>query len=768
MTNRKRQDRGEIRFGASRRMGRPLLPCRLFWLGVALLAAASGSASATTGFYTVPPCRVADTRNPFGPYGAPSLAAGAIRTYNVAGQCGLPPTAAAVSINIVVTGATAPGHLRVYPGGTAVPLVSSINYAAGATRANNMVVGLGAGGTMAVYSGQATGTTDFIFDINGYFDDPANNQPPTVNAGPVQNIFFPTVANLAGTATDDGKPSASLTITWAKVSGPGSVVFGNPSLPATTATFGSIGLYVLRLTATDSQLSASSDVTITVNPPGSISRFLQQSSFGPTDPLAAHVASVGVIGYLEEQLNAPASSYPTLAQVPGTVPATCNATCQRDSYSMYPLQNRFFQNALYGDDQLRQRVSWALHRLLVVSGQDVTIPARLTPYLQILDNNAFGNYRQLLYEITLNPAMGVYLDMASSTRTNPNENYAREILQLFSVGVVLLNQDGTPQLDAFGEPLPTYDQSVVTGFAKVFTGWTFAAPPSPGVTNYASPMQIIPSNHDTGTKDLLSGVTLPAGQTAVQDLNAAIDNIFFHPNVGPFISAYLIRQLVTSNPSPAYVGRIAAVFNNNGSGIRGDLRSVVRAILLDDEARRDIPVDPVYGKLMEPVLLATNLLRAFNAHSANGSTFSDGVINPQTANMGEDVFRPNTVFSYYPADYLVPGSTTVLGPEFGILSATTALRRANFVNTMVFSNLPAGGNQPLGTSLDLTNLAAHSADPTLLVLECSRVLMNGMMSASMQNSIVQAVNAIPATNPLLRARQALYLVATSSQFQVER
>ena len=748
-------------------MKQPGIRWSLAAAGLALIITAP-RAFATTGFYTVPPCRVADTRNPFGPYGAPALAAGAVRTFNVAGQCGLPPTAAAVSINIVVTGSTSAGHLRIFPGGTAVPLVSSINYAAGATRANNMVVGLGAGGTMAVYSGQASGTTDFIFDINGYFDDSSHNQPPNVNAGTIQNIFFPTVANLTGTATDDGKPSASLTITWSKVSGPGTVVFGNPALAATTATFSSIGAYVLRLTASDTELSSSSDVTITVNPPGSISRFLQQATFGRTDILANHVAQVGIIGYVEEQLNAPASSYPTLAQVPGTIPATCTAICQRDSYSMYPLQNRFFQNALYGDDQLRQRVSWALHKLLVVSGQDVSIPARYTPYLQIIDRNAFGNYRQLLYEMTLNPAMGVYLDMASSTRNNPNENYAREILQLFSVGVVLLNQDGTPQLDAFGEPLPTYDQGVVSGFARVFTGWTFAPPPSPGVTNYADPMVIIPSNHEPGTKDLLSGVTLPAGQTALQDLNGAIDNIFFHPNVGPFVSSHLIRELVTSNPSPAYVGRVAAVFNNNGSGVRGDLGSVVRAILLDDEARRDVPVDAVYGKLKEPVLLATNLLRAMTARSVNGATFSDGVINPQTANMGEDVFRPNTVFSYYPADYLVPGNATVLGPEFGILSATTALRRANFVNTMVFSNLPVNTNQPQGTALDLNDLAAHAADPTLLVLECSRLLMNGMMSAAMQNSIVTAINAIPATNPLLRARQALYLVATSSQFQVER
>ncbi len=208
-----------------------------------------------------------------------------------------------------------------------------------------------------------------------------------------------------------------------------------------------------------------------------------------------------------------------------------------------------------------QGVAFALHQLLVVSGRDLMQPSWLAPYLQILDRNAFGNYRQLLYEITLNPGMGRYLDMVTSTKTNPNENYAREILQLFSVGLDKLNPDGTPLLDADGKRIPTYDQAVVSGFAKVFTGWTFGPPPSPGIVNYIDPMRLIAGNHDTGTKQLLNGVELPAGQTGDKDLNDALDNIFNHPNVGPFISTHLIHQLVTSNPSPAYVGRAAAAFN---------------------------------------------------------------------------------------------------------------------------------------------------------------------------------------------------------------
>jgi uncharacterized protein DUF1800 len=281
-------------------------------------------------------------------------------------------------------------------------------------------------------------------------------------------------------------------------------------------------------------------------------------------------------------------------------------------------------------------------------------------------------------------------------------------------------------------------------------------------------MRLIANNHDIGTKKLLDGLMLPAGQTGDQDLNAAINDIFNHPNVGPFVGSHLIRSLVESNPTPSYVSRVASVFNDNGAGVRGDLAAVVRAILLDPEARGDVKTDPNYGHLREPVLFVNNVLRAFNARSANGTTTSDGYLNPQTSAMDQDVFRPPTVFSYYPPDYLVPGSTTIGGPEFGIYSATTSLRRANFVNTIVFSSIGASTNAPNGTSLDLAGLQALAGNPAALVDELNRVLMHGSMSTAMRNSIIAAVNAVSSTNPLLRARQALYLVATSSQYQVQR
>lgn len=504
---------------------------------------------------------------------------------------------------------------------------------------------------------------------------------------------------------------------------------------------------------------------------GDAVRFLEQATWGPTTELVSYVQSNGFDNYLNEQFAAPASSYPTLPLYPTTRDeATCpsGSACQRDNYTMYPLQNRFFTNALYGQDQLRQRVAFALHQIFVVSGVDITQPSWMAPYLQILDRNAFGNYRQLLYEITLNPAMGNYLDMAGNTRTNPNENYAREVLQLFSIGTVKLNLDGTPQLDAAGQPVPAYTQTTVNNFARVFTGWRFAPAPAAGVPNYIDPMVANESQHDTGSKTLLNGVVLPAGRTALQDLNGALDNIFNDPNVGPFISKQIIQHLVTSNPSPAYVARVASVFNDNGAGVRGDLKAVVRAVLLDGEARGDLKTDPNYGRLRHPAQFICNILRAFNAMSANRSTTSDGYLNPQSSPMGMDLFRPPSVFSYYSPGTVVPGTGGVRGPEFGILSTSTALRRANFVNTIVFSNIAVSTNAPNGTSIDLSALQALAGDPAQLVERLNQLMMHGTMSVEMRNSITGAVSAVSSSNPLKRARTAVYLVATSSQYQVER
>jgi len=530
-------------------------------------------------------------------------------------------------------------------------------------------------------------------------------------------------------------------------------------------------------------------------------RFLEQATFGPSQSLIAHVQQVGIEAYLDEQLRAPMTDYPDLEFWPQTRPASCTGDCQRDNYTYYQLQRHFFTNALYGQDQLRQRVAFALGQILVTSQVDVPLPSWMRGYQQLLYSSAFGNFRQLLYDVTLNPTMGRFLDMLNNRcqrRTppdvnvcrngltaQPNENYAREILQLFSIGTFLLNQDGTRQLDGNGNPIPTYDQKIVEEFARVFTGWILAtALPGPSgiggtVPNYRDPMRMRVSGgfedyHDKGPKTLLNGFELPGGQSQTQELNVAIDNIAFNPNVAPFISKQLIQHLVTSNPSPAYVTRIASVFASN-SNSPTQLYDVVRAILLDTEARGDF-IDPAtqpnYGKLREPVQSITNLLRAFEATS-------DGVLNSLnvggsvfgSADMSQDVFNAPSVFSFYPPTARVPGENA-LGPQFGIFSSLTSLRRANFANRVIFLTIPAAPpNRPIGTSIDLAPWDPLANNPEQLIEALNQLLLHGAMSAEMGQSILTAVTSIPASpasNLRSRVRTAIYLIATSSQYQVQR
>ncbi len=541
-------------------------------------------------------------------------------------------------------------------------------------------------------------------------------------------------------------------------------------------------------------------------------RFMEQATFGPNAALELRLRRISYSTWLEEQMQEAYYStvvYPELAPQPTTPLPTCDGVgmptdvplaCFRDNYTMYPLQNWFYKEALYNENQqLRRRVSWALSQILVVSGRTNSQPSRMLPYIQTLDRNAFGDFRRLLNEITLNPAMGTYLDMAISTQANPNENYAREILQLFTIGVDMLNDDGTPMLDSQGNRIPTYNQETINNFTEIFTGWTFCGSAcgltQPGLINYIDPMVPNPANHDTTSKTLLDypGATpiIPAGQTPEADLRDALNNIYYHPNVPPFISKALIRQLVTSNPTPAYVGRVAAVFKDNGRGNRGDLKAVVRAILLDPEARGNVKTDPDYGKLREPVLYVTNVLRPFNPTANNNISvpascngLSDGSINAITQPLDQDVFNPPTVFNYYNMDYVIP-NTPLAGPEFGIFSTGTALKRPNFVNQMAPPGAATGAtgilavaststvptSSPCGTRIDLTRLQTlASADTTgeILLDTLNREMMHGTMSAPVRSEFLTAIQQVLVSNPLKRARTAFYLVATSSQYQVQR
>ncbi|MEO7743591.1 MAG: DUF1800 family protein [Usitatibacter sp.] len=510
-------------------------------------------------------------------------------------------------------------------------------------------------------------------------------------------------------------------------------------------------------------------------------RLLRQATFGPLPAEVDRVVAMGAAAWVGEQLGMAATQYPGYAWVTDGRPASCvddrttNVFCNRDNYTLFPLQVQFFANAFANPDQLRARVAFALSQIMVTSGVDVSRNYAMRHYQQALYDRALGNFYDLLLAVSLSPMMGDYLDMVNNNKsdvargTDPNENYAREILQLFSVGTYLLNADGSRALDASGKPRFTYEQAEVKGFSRVFTGWTF--PTVAGATarnnnprNYLGDMRPVDANHEFGTKVLLSGVVAPAGMTMQQDLEYAHRNIFQHANVGPFIGKQLIQKLVTSEPSPAYVARVTAVFDNNGVGQRGDLRAVVRAILLDPEARGARKVDPAFGKLVEPVLYLTGVARALGARS-------DGVyFRQQGQNLGQFVFYPSSVFNYYPFDYVVPG-TTLLGPEFGIQTSTTAINRANFANALVFATgIAADPTVPgaTGTQLDVSRYQALAADAGALADQLDRDLLAGSMSAAMRSAIVTAVNAVAATDTLNRARGALYLVLTSPQYQVQR
>jgi uncharacterized protein (DUF1800 family) len=569
----------------------------------------------------------------------------------------------------------------------------------------------------------------------------------------------------------------SLTVTGSEFVSGAQVMFGGAALAttfvsstqltatgtATAAQVGSISVTVDNPNpgAANSTTSASVQVTTaTVVSSAAAVRFLEQSTFGPTPALITQLQASGFVPFLTSQFAATQSTFPDPATGVNTITPTAQI---------------FFTNAMSNPDQLRQRVAFALSQIFVTS--NVTVPPQgMAPYLRTLSADAFSNYRTIMQDVTLSPAMGLYLNMVNNDKpnatngTHANENYSRELMQLFTLGLSLINTDGSLQLDGNGNPIPTYSQAQITAFANAYTGWTY--PTVPGATlvkhnpeYFLGPMELFATNHDMGAKTLLEGTVLAAGQTGTQDLAGALDDIFNHPNLPPFVSALLIQHLVTSNPSPAYISRVANVFQTGtfqgiGSATRGDMQAVIAAILLDPEARRgDDPSTTVAtdGHLREPVLYITNLLRAFGATT-------DGLqpVNFAT-NMGESPMRPGSVFNFFPPNYIIPGSKT-LGPEFDIQTTATALVRINFVNSFAFSNLGSG------TTVSFTTWANMASNPSAMIDALNALLLHGTLSAASKAAILTAVNAVPTgTNQnLLRAETAIYLIASSSQYQVER
>jgi uncharacterized protein (DUF1800 family) len=606
--------------------------------------------------------------------------------------------------------------------------------------------------------------------------------PPPTNPVAVVSFVYPTAVTSSAPFT--------ITIFGSQFLSGAQVLLGSTPLAATfvdgshmTATgtapaaAGTLNLTVIN-PAANGIPSNSFAVTVAAVSQRAAVRFLEQSSFGPSDAQLAAVETGGMESFLTAQFQAPTSD----VNYPNTPPGT---------FDLSQEQNIFFQNALdpaANSDQLRQRVVFVLNQIWVTSGNKLAAPDFYVPYLRTLGSDAFGNYRKLMEDVTLNPEMGFYLDMANNFKpaagAHANENYAREFMQLFTIGPNVLNPDGTPVLLPNGAFTPTYTQTDIQQLARALTGWTFNGGNPCFYTFFGglggSPMTFCDANHDTTAKTIL-GTTLPAGQTSQQDLKGALDTVFMHPNLPPFVARRFIQHLVSSNPSPAYVTRVAAAFAAGtfkskgatfGGGSRADMQALIAAVLLDPEARRgDDPTteNPLDGHLREPALYVTSVLRSFHA-----TTGADNTLRFLVSDMGgEFVFYPDSVFNFFSplynipaADFVTPPASTLSGPEFQIFTSASSLSRVDDIKIAIFSPTFA-----VNTQTDLSAYASVAGNDSALgtmVDAMNLRLLHGTMLPAMRAAILTAVSAVPNSDPMGRARTAAYLIVSSSQYQVQR
>ncbi|MDX2237093.1 MAG: DUF1800 domain-containing protein [Hyphomonadaceae bacterium] len=492
------------------------------------------------------------------------------------------------------------------------------------------------------------------------------------------------------------------------------------------------------------------------------SRFLTQATFGPTPAGIDRVSNSSYETWINQQIAGAPHNQTHLAYIDARL-----AEFRRADPNASISDNQFYESwwlqAVVGGDELRQRMKFALSQIFVISLNDDSIDTRgAASYYDMLGRNAFGNFRTLLEDVTLHPMMGRYLtylaNQKESGTRSPDENYAREIMQLMTIGLYELNADGTVRLNAQNQPIPTYTSADISGLARVFTGLSWYNPTPTATTFFGGgrdesrevrPMIFYPQYHSTSAKTFL-GVTIPASSTVdvAGDLRIALDTLFNHPNVGPFIAQRLIQQFVTSNPSPAYVGRVAAVFNNNGQGVRGDLGAVVKAILLDQEARSASTADGAgYGKLREPLIRMTNWMRAFGVSSQTGNWLVPLTAGNQS--LGQAPLSSPSVFNFWRPGYVPPATTemgqrSLLAPEFQIVDEVTV---ASYINTMSsavdqgFGNTPPGGSgRDMRTSYSAEVALAET--PTALIDRVDLLLTSGRMSQTLRQRILDAVNAI--------------------------
>ncbi len=515
----------------------------------------------------------------------------------------------------------------------------------------------------------------------------------------------------------------------------------------------------------------------------SASRFLGLASFGATDASIDAVVRLGYRGWVDEQLTLPQTMH--LVHVDRWI-NSLNPGKNAWEYARN-LQDSFYMQALRGEDQLRQRVVYALSQIFVVSmnSNEVIDRSRChTSFMDMLGRNAFGNFRMLLEEVSTHGMMGVYLSHRANPKedpvkgTSPDENYAREVMQLFSIGLLQLNPDGTPKHDGAGNTLPTYDNADVAGLAKVFTGWSW----KPRDTNnyrftenfppsdiQIQPMEPYEQHHSISEKRFL-GVTIPAGTTARPSLRIALDALFNPPNTAPFVSRLLIQRLVTSNPSAAYVARVAAAFANNGAspGVRGDMKAVLRAVLLDDEAR--LPAssgDGRHGKVREPVLRVTAWARAFNASSKSG----DFRIRT-TDQIGQSPMRAPSVFNFYRPGFVPPGSAIaaqkLVAPELQINTESQVTAYINFMQDTVEKGYGDFGARDVGSTY--ANEVALAATPDALIDRVDLLLTGQRLSPATRTAMRRAIDSVPTTannSALTRARIAVLLALCCPEFLVQ-
>ncbi|HEY3741559.1 MAG TPA: DUF1800 family protein [Bryobacteraceae bacterium] len=494
--------------------------------------------------------------------------------------------------------------------------------------------------------------------------------------------------------------------------------------------------------------------------PMAAARFLEQAGFGPTQTSVSQVQALGFSAWIDAQIALDSTQWSAIPD------PSFNA---KGNASLTPAQAAFFMNAVNGPDQLRQRVALALSEIWVVSGVKLD-PQAIVPYLRLLQADAFVTYDKLMYDVTVSPAMGHYLDMVNNNKASaghsPDENYAREAMQLFTIGLDQLDAYGRVIRDSTGSTIPTFDQDVVEGFSAAYTGWTYAPAVGaakskfPNPANWTAPMVAFEANHDTHPKQLLNGYIMPAGQTAEEDLQGALANLFTHTNIGPFVCRQLIQHLVTSDPSDAYVYRVTNVFNQSP---RGNLAAVVKAILLDPEARQgDDGTENAATKLREPVLWIPTFLRGLNA-----TVTSTNNLTGQATNLGQQLYYSPSVFNYFSPGYRINVSDTqsANAPEFQLLSEATAAATADLVNTFAYGSVG-------GVTIDLSPYTAilgtkpKAAEIGTMVDQLNTNLMGGRMPTTMRQSIILAAEG--AATPKAMVQSAVYLIGSSWNYQVER